>query len=58
MKTAIATLFALGLLAGATTSASALEIHIGGGHHGHHRHCTGWGWHNHHHDRYCRHWGW
>ena len=57
MKSIIVSLFALGLLAGTATTASALTISIGD-HHGHHRHCTDWGWRHHHHDRWCRHWGW
>ena len=54
MKSVIASIFALGLLGMSVAPAAALTVHIGGGHH---RHCTGWGWHNHHHDRFCRHWG-
>ena len=59
MKALIASLFALGLLGASATSASALTIHIGDGHHhwGHHRHCNNWGWH-HHHERFCRRWDW
>lgn len=57
MKALIASVFALGLLGASALPASAITIHIGDGHHGHHRHCTGWGWHHHHHDRYCRGWG-
>jgi hypothetical protein len=56
MKALIASVFALGLLGASASTADALTIHVGGGHH--HRHCTNWGWHHHHHDRYCRHWGW
>ena len=59
MRKVIGALFALGLIGASATSAGALTIHIGGGHHHHgHRHCTSWGWHHHHHDRYCRGWGW
>jgi len=58
MKTLLASVFALGLLGVSAVPASAITIHIGDGHHhGHHRHCTSWGWH-HHHERFCRGWGW
>jgi hypothetical protein len=55
MKALIATVFAVAMLGATAPAASALTIHVGGGHH---RHCSNWGWHNHHHDRFCRHWGW
>jgi Spy/CpxP family protein refolding chaperone len=44
---------AVGLMAVTATAADARPWH-----HGHHRHCSSWGWHHHHHDRWCRHWGW
>jgi len=56
LKTIVASIFALGLLAATAMPAAALTISIGDHHHGH-RHCTGWGWHHRHHDRYCRGWG-
>ncbi|HXC54535.1 MAG TPA: hypothetical protein VNU97_04525 [Rhizomicrobium sp.] len=52
MKMLLASVFALGLLGASALPASALTIHVGGGHHGH-RHCTSWGHHHH-----CRGWGW
>jgi hypothetical protein len=62
MKALIASVFALGLLGASATSADALTIHIGGGHHwhggyyhggyGYHHGCRGWGWHHGH--RWCR----
>jgi hypothetical protein len=56
MKTLIVSVFALALLGASATSASALTIHLGGGHHhhwhggwGHHHHWHGgWGHHHHH----------
>ncbi|HUO91107.1 MAG TPA: hypothetical protein VMU08_18190 [Rhizomicrobium sp.] len=63
MKALIASAFAFGLLAASATSADALTIHIGGGHHWHghyyhggyyHHGCRYWGWHHGH--RWCRGW--
>jgi hypothetical protein len=69
MKALIASVFALGLLGASVSSAQALTIHVGTGHHygyhhgyhhhygwRHHRHCGAWGWH--HHARFCRNWRW
>jgi hypothetical protein len=49
MKALIASVFALAVLGAAATPASALTVHIGGGHHWHH-HYYG------HHWRHHRHW--
>ena len=71
MKAIIASVFALGLLGASVSSAEALTIHVGTGHHDgwrhhygwhqhygwhHHRRCGSWGWR--HHTRYCRGWRW
>ncbi|MEJ1970230.1 MAG: hypothetical protein WDN03_16615 [Rhizomicrobium sp.] len=48
MKALIASVFALGLLAASATSADAVIIRFGGGHHWHHHWHGGWGWHHRH----------
>jgi hypothetical protein len=50
MKALIASVFALAVLGAAATPASALTVHIGGGHHWHHWHHAHWHhWHHHRH---------